>query len=181
MATTEPQTTIEDLERLADSECRYDLIRGELIEMPPAGGEHGEIAAGIIGRLWSHVTANKLGRVYTSETGFLLARAPDVVLAPDAAVVLTERVPVRRPGYYEVSPDLVVEVVSPNDSASYVQRKVLEYLNAGVRMVWIVYPEQQTISVYEPGDRVRFLTRDATLDGGDVLPGFSVLVAQIFE
>lgn len=180
-ATTERQYTIEDLERIRDRVCRYDLIRGELIELPPADGEHGEIAAGIIGRLWSHVSADKLGRVYTSETGFLLRRNPDVVRAPDAAVIRAERVPERQPGFYEVSPDLVVEVVSPSDSASYVQSKVLECLNAGVRMVWVVFPEQQTISIYERSGKVRFLSVDDTLDGDDVLPGFSVPVAQIFE
>lgn len=181
MATTKQPATIHDLEMLPDSECRYDLIRGELFEMAPAGGAHGEIAAEIIGRLWSHVTTNDLGRVYTSETGFVLARDPDVVLGPDAAFIQQSRVPDRQRGFYEIAPDLAVEVVSPNDTASYVQSKVKEYLAAGVRMVWIVDPERQSVTIYEEAGLVRFLGSDEVLDGGDVLPGFSVPVADIFE
>jgi Uma2 family endonuclease len=157
------------------------LIRGELIEMAPAGGAHGEIAAGIIGRLWAHVTENKLGRVYTSETGFVLAREPDVVHGPDAAVVRSERVPARQRGFYEVAPDLTVEVMSPDDSYHYVHGKVMEYLEAGVRLVWVVDPERQTITVYQADRSGQILTIDDALDGGDVLPGFTVPVARIFE
>ncbi len=181
MATTKPSATIKDLEQLCDSERRFDLIRGELIEMAPAGGVHGEITAGIIGRLWAHVTENDLGRVYTSETGFVLAREPDVVLGPDAAFVRRERVPERQRGFYVVAPDLTVKVMVPNDSYHYVHGKVMEYLDAGVRLVWIVDPDRQRIAVYRADRSGQILTSEDTLDGADVLPGFSVPVARIFE
>ncbi len=181
MATIEHNATVEDLERLGDTGWRYDLIRGELIEMPPAGGAHGEIAAGVVGRLWAHVTTNDLGRVYTSETGFLLGRRPDVVLAPDAAFIRTERVPARQEGFYEVAPDLVVEVISPNDPAPYVQNKVMAFLDAGVRLVWVVEPSGETVTEYLADNTARILRAGEILDGGDVLPGFRVLVADIFS
>jgi Uma2 family endonuclease len=180
MATVKSPATIEDLERLVDSECRYDLIRGELIEMAPAGGAHGEIAAGIIGRLGNHVTANQLGRVYTSETGFVLARQPDVVLASDAAFISSDRVPERQCGFYEIAPDLTIEIMPLDDSFRYLRGKVMEYLDAGVRLVWIVDPERQTITTYEADRTARILTINDTLDSGDVLPGLSVPVADIF-
>lgn len=181
MAMTEQFMTAEDVEQLRDTECRYDLIRGKLVEMAHAGGYHGEIAGGIVGRLWVHAHSNQLGTVYASETGFVLARNPDVVLGPDAAFIQRDRVPERQQGYYEIAPDLVVEVVSPNDSNRYVTDKVMEYLDNGVKLVWIVDPERQIVTVYHADRSARIVTSDETLDGEDVLPGFSVQVAELFR
>lgn len=180
MVTTKGRYTVEELEHICDSKHRYDLIRGEIVKMAPAGGYHGKIAANVIGYLWWHASNEGLGDVYTSETGFVLARDPDVLLAPDAAFITQARVPTDQQGFYEIAPDLAVEVVSPNDSATHIQQKVAEYLAAGVRLVWIIYPESKTISVYDNAGTVRFLGTDHQLDGGDVLPGFGVPVAEIF-
>lgn len=181
MASIQGQMTVHELAALAGNDGRYDLIRGDLLEMAPAGGEHGEIAAGIIGRLWAHATANDLGRVYTSETGFVFARDPDTVLAPDAAFIRKERVPERTTGFYEIAPDLVVEVVSPGDSAHYVSTKVMEFLNGGVWVVWIVDPSVNTITVYRRDLSAQILTQSDLLDGGDIIPDFTVAVADIFS
>ncbi len=181
MASIKQPATVQDLLNLVETDYRYDLIRGELVEMAPAGGAHGEIAAGIIGRLWVHTTANDLGRVYTSETGFVFSHHPDTVLAPDAAFIRSDRVPDRKSGFYEIAPDLVVEVLSPGDSARYVADKVMEYLDAGVRVIWIVDPPRRAVTVYRQDRSARILTSADELDGGDVLPGLSISVAAIFE
>lgn len=114
MATTKLMTA-EDLWQLDDSEHRYDLIRGELIQMSPAGAEHGELAMTIGGFLWSHARKHRLGKTYGAETGFILARDPDVVLAPDAAFVQAGRITseMDETRFLEIAPDLVVEIVPP--------------------------------------------------------------------
>lgn len=174
--------TAGELERLGDYRYRYDLIRGRVHRLAPAGGEHGEIAGEVAGRLWAHVAPRQLGRVYGAETGFLLARDPDVVLAPDAAFVRADRLPPRaeRRGFLRLAPDLAVEIVSPSEREADVAQKVREYLAAGVRLVWVLYPLRRTVLVYEPGATVRTLRAADELDGGDVLPEFRVRVADLF-
>jgi len=129
-----------------------------------------------------YVSQHKLGQVLAAETGFKIHVDPDTVRAPDVAFVAKERIPpadVPR-GYWELSPDLVVEVVSPNDSAADVQDKVEEWLNAGVHRVWVVYPDTQTIHVYRSLKEVNVLKAGDTLDGEGMLPGFSSAVEEIF-
>lgn len=174
-------STADALEQLEDDGCRYDLIRGELYQMAPAGGEHGAISAEIAYHISSFVRPRSLGPVYAAETGFRLA--DDTVLAPDAAFVRAERLPplAERRGFLRVVPDLVVEVVSPSDRARYVSDKVLEYLEAGVRLVWLVEPIRQTVTVYAADRTARVLRVGDTLDGGEVLPGFSLPLAELFQ
>lgn len=183
MATTERLVTIEEIERLRDNEGRYDLIRGKLVEMAPAGFDHGDIALAIGGELRTFARRTGLGRAAGAETGFILARDPDVLLAPDASFVLTDRLPPRheRKQFLELAPDLAVEVMSPNDSVRYVTDKVMEFLDAGVRLVWVVDPDRETVTVYRSDRTARIFSVEETLDGGDVLPGFSLRVAEIFE
>ncbi|CAN5664223.1 Uma2 family endonuclease [soil metagenome] len=183
MGTAKQSTTIENLEQLPESESRFELIRGELIPMPPAGFDHGDIALAIGTALRIYAREHQLGRVAGAETGYVLSEDPDIMLAPDASFVLTERLPPRdeRRRFLRLAPDLAVEVVSPNDSASYVQSKVKEYLEASVRLVWIVDPETQSVTIYDSSGGVRFLGIDDQLDGADVLPGFSVPIAEIFD
>jgi Uma2 family endonuclease len=182
MATIKSPATIEDLERLGDTECRYDLIRGELIEMPPTGFEHGDIALAIGTELRLFAQRTGLGRAAGSEAGYVLSEDPPVLLAPDASFVLNERLPERseRRRFLRLAPDLAVEVVSPSDPARYVHQKVTEYLEAGVRLVWVIEPDRRTITIHEANLPSRTLTVDNILDGGDVLPAFSVAVADIF-
>lgn len=182
MATTE-QVTAEDLARMSDDECRYDLIRGEIIRVAPAGFEHGDIALAIGAELRTFAKQQQLGRVVGAETGFILARDPDVVLAPDAAFVRSDRLPPEgeREGFLPLAPDLAVEVVSPSDNESHVNDKVMEYLDAGVQLIWIVYPRRHTVTVYTTDRRGRILTDDETLDGGDVLPGLQIPLTDIFN
>lgn len=181
MATTQ-QMTAEDLARIEEP-GRYDLIRGEIIYMPPAGGDHGEYGNNIGGFVWMYVRQHRLGKTFNSETGFLLSRDPDTVLVPDSAFVSTERLPAKadRRGFMPVAPDLAVEVVSPSDRDARVTQKAITYLEAGTRFVWVVYPDLQIVKVYTPDLNARILRADDILDGGDVLPGFELQVAEIFE
>lgn len=162
---------------------RVELVRGELIAIAPAGFEHGSVALTIAALLHTFVRQHKLGVVCAAETGFVLARSPDTVRAPDAAFVSGERAAqqMHKAGFFEGPPDLAVEVVSPGDTADGVEEKVLEYLRAGTRLVWVVRPRTATVTVYRSLKQVFVLTRGDALEGDDVLPGFAVPVAAIFE
>ena len=162
---------------------RYELISGELKTMSPAGSRHGRIAMRIGSRLEQVVDRDKLGATFTAETGFVLSRNPDTVRAPDAAFVAAARVPAGGlpEGYFPGAPDLAVEVISPSEAAAEIQSKVTEYFAAGSRLVWIVYPNVRQVVVYRTARASLALSADDTLDGGDLLPGFSCRVSELFE
>lgn len=174
--------TIEELEKMPQTDARVELVEGEIIKMPPAGHEHGEIAGNIFAAMHAFIRKNKLGKVYAAETGFILHRNPDTVRAPDAAFVTAERAEKTegKEGFFPGPPDLAVEVISPNDSDEDVEAKVLDYLQAGTRLLWIIRPRTRTITVYRSRQDIRLLTAEDTLDGADVLPGFSVPVRELF-
>lgn len=161
----------------------YELINGRLVEMSPAGYEHGSVAAVIIYFLVEYARRTKRGRVQTSETGFRTRRDDRTVRAPDAAFMPYTKVPEteRFQGYLDIAPDLVVEVISPHDSAEAVEAKTQEWLDFGVRMVWNCYPSSQRIHIFRSGLKSEILTVNDTLEGGDILPGFRVEVSAFFE
>jgi Uma2 family endonuclease len=168
---------------MPDDGFRYELVKGDLIRMSPAGDEHGRVAMNLAGPLHHHVSTNKLGVVYAAETGFKLESGPDTVRAPDVAFVSNERLELTGTprSYRECAPDLVVEVLSPGDSASEVQAKVAQWLQADARMVWVVSPKLRTITAYRSlTDIVVFSERD-TIDGSSVVPGFRLPVAEVFQ
>lgn len=176
--------TAEELLNMPDDGTRRELVKGELREMAPAGNEHGYVAGEIFGELRNHVKANGLGRTYTAETGFKISSDPDTVRAPDAAFVgqaRLERIG-EVSGYWPGVPDLVVEVVSPNDKSSEVLDKALDWLEAGCRMVLVAHPERRAVTVYRSREDIRVLTADAgdVVDGADVVPGWRLSLAEIF-
>jgi Uma2 family endonuclease len=132
--------------------------------------------------LTQHARLYDLGVVYAAETGFQLRQNPDTVRAADAAFVAKSRIPAKGEpeGFWAIAPDLVVEVVSASDTASGVQSKVADWLRAGCRLVWVVYPDTQSVTEYRSLAEVQVLTADQTLEGGDVLPGFKCGVSEIF-
>jgi Uma2 family endonuclease len=138
--------TAEELLRKPDDGFRYELVRGELRKMSPAGSEYGAIAFNVGRLLGNHVVERRLGQVYAAETGFKLASDPDTVRAPDAAFVSRERVETAEHlmGYWPGAPDLAVEVVSPGDTHTQVVEKALAWLGEGSRMVLVVDPGQHT-------------------------------------
>jgi Uma2 family endonuclease len=182
MSLTIQTTTADDLLRMRDDGFRYELVRGELRKMSPAGHKHGRIAGNITASLGPHVVANQLGRVYVADAGFLIASDPDTVRAPDAAFVSQKRLDEVGDveGYWPGAPDLLVEVISPGDTYTEVEEKVLEWLEAGARMVVVVNPRKHAVTVYRSLTDIVVLTENDTLDGGDVVPGWTMAVKEIF-
>ena len=174
-------TTAEELLDMPDDGYRYELVRGELRKMAPAGSEHGDISADIHGSLHPYVRANNLGKTRIAEPGFILERAPDSVRAPDIAFVRRERIEAigRTTRYWPEAPDLAIEVISPNDRYSEVNEKVADWLAAGTRMVVVANPRNRTVNVHTP-DNTTTLTMGDTLDGGDVVPGWQMPLTDIF-
>ncbi len=174
--------TADQLLRRRDDGFRYELVRGELKKMAPAGGPHGKVANRANWRLTNHVEAHQLGVVFAAETGFRIATNPDTVRAPDVAFVSRERIEKMGvpEGYWPGAPDLVVEVISPSDTFSEVEEKVLDWLAAGCKMVIVIDPRKHTASVYR-GPNARLLTAADTLSGDDVVPGWSVPVKELFD
>lgn len=181
VATETRSMTAADLLALGDAAGRCELVRGELVTLAPAGAEHGELAATVVAALVEWNRRHRAGRVTGAETGILLARDPDTVRAPDAAYISRERLGGPLPkGYLEVPPDLVVEVVSPSDRQAEVLAKVGQWLDFGVPMVWLVWPEPRRVWVWRSGHEIETLAEGDTIDGGAVLPGFSLAVSEVF-
>jgi len=175
--------TVDEFERLPDDGWRSELVRGRVVREPPAGFRHGTIASRVYGPLLRFVEEHGLGEVVSAETGFVLFEDPPTVRAPDIAFVSHARLPADGPptGFGPFAPDLTVEIVSPSNTLSEVQGKVLDYLEAGSTAVWVIDPPSRTVTVYHaPGD-IRLLRVDDVIDGGEALPGFSLEVARIFE
>lgn len=178
---TEDILTLDEFARQADEASRMELVRGRLVREPTAGFEHGAMALHIGQRLREFVVREKLGLVVGAETGFVLFEDPPTVRAPDAAFVAEERLPENRTGYARLAPDLAVEVVSPSNTVTQMQDKVCDFLDAGTRMVWVIDPRRRTVMVYCSRPEIGLLTEDEELDGGDVLPGFRLPVAELFD
>ena len=175
--------TAEQLYALPDDGLRYELLRGTLVSEPVPGRVHGRTVARISKLLSNFVDRNRLGVVYTGDTGFVLARQPDTVRGPDVAFLSNERereTENQRP-YILGAPDLAVEVVSPSDRTREVLGKVSDYLAAGSRIVWVVNPVREEVSVFRSPFAPRGLAGTDVLEGEDVLPGLSVTIAEIFE
>ena len=174
--------TAEQLLEMPDDGYHYELLKGELVMAPPPGSEHGEITMNLAAPLHRHVKSNQLGVVYAAETGFKLASNPDTVRAPDIAFVRREFINQhgRVSGYLSGAPDLVVEVLSPSDTFGEIESKVAQWLDSGARMVWVVSPKLHTVTVYRSLTGIVTLTEKDSLDGGDVVPGFEIKLADIF-
>ena len=181
-ATTE-LLTAEDLLRLNSQGIKGELIRGVLCETVSAGAEHSFIGIRVGGEIDRHARRHRLGRVGGTDGGVLIQRGPDTVREPDVFFVSAEKLPldVRVQGYLEVIPELVVEIVSPSDRQEAVNDKTLMWLSLGVLIVVEVYPAERAVMVHRPGASAVTLTGDDALDGGDVLPGFSLPLSEIFD
>jgi Uma2 family endonuclease len=173
----------EDLLEMDDEGIAFELNDDGTLEERAMSNRSSEVGATFLRIIGIYVYSQKLGRVFGSD--LLMRFWPDFprrVRSPDVAFVAAGRIPVDAPdaGFLEIPPDLIVEVSSPNDIADKVERKVREYLDGGVRLLWVVYPETRTVLVRRPGGADTTLTEDDMLEGEDVLPGFSVPVRDLF-
>jgi Uma2 family endonuclease len=182
MSTTLQQVTADELFARRKDGFRYELVKGELRKMSPAGSEHGAIIVNITLLLGQYVKANSLGVCFGAETGFKIASDPDTVRAPDVAFVRRERIPESgiTKKFWPGAPDLAVEVLSPGDSLEEVEEKVEDWLSAGTRAVWVVSPKRRGVTVYRSMTDVTRLSEADELDGGDVVQGFRCKVSEIF-
>ncbi len=179
MASASTSTTL-TAEKLLAVAGRCELVEGVLRMMNPAGAEHGIIAAEIVALLREYRVVNG-GRIFAAETGFLLARDPDTVRAPDAAYATpahAERVG-RVAGYWPGAPDLAVEVVSPGDTYTEVHEKALGWLTGGAAVVLVVDPDAQHVTRYRSSDDVVVLSDGQSVDCDPAMPGFRPPVAAL--
>jgi Uma2 family endonuclease len=183
MTLREQLYTVEEfwkIARLPENEGRrLELDEGVIVEMASSSPKNTVIAGRIIYYLNGHVIPNNLGYVMVPDGGFKLASGK--ARQPDAAFVSKTRLP-QLPREFNIAPDLAVEVVSENED---VFKKAHEYLRAGTQLVWAVYPDEQTVYVLRLDEDGRLHSQpfpiDATLDGGEVLPGFMLPVRDIFS
>ena len=182
MTTATQLLTADDLWNMPDQGGHAELVKGEMRPMSPAGYHHGLVTMRLAAPLHQFVRSQKLGDLVAAETGFVISRDPDTVRAPDIAFVTSERIPKSgRPAKYWIGPpDLVVETMSPSDTVFDVDEKVQEWLSAGARLVWVVNPRQQIVTVYRPGNTAQILAVGSMLDGEDVVPGFRIAVSELF-
>lgn len=174
--------TIEEYLNLPeDDTVRDELVRGRLVREPRPGGRHGWLVSELAFRLESYARKRGLGRAVV-ESGFVLAEDPPTVRGPDLAFLAADGLPPDGPptGFWRRAPDLAVEVVSPSNTAAEIQRKVLEYLAAGTRLVWVVDPQTRSVTTYRSRKDARVLTEGDPLDGGAVVPGFRIDLAELF-
>ena len=170
-----------DYWHLPDNGMQRALVRGEVVETVPPGGRHGVIAAIVCGllRLWAR--SGPRGAVGV-ESGFVLGRNPDTVRAPDVFYVRPQRIPAGGipDAFWELAPDLAVEIVSPSETAEEVREKVRDYLVAGTPLVWVIYPRAQEVVVQSADGLARTFGIRDTLSAPEVLPGFSCPVGEFF-
>jgi Uma2 family endonuclease len=161
---------------------KEELVRGVIVSTPAAVFRHGECQGTAGALIRQFVKSNRMGRV-TVGSGVVTETNPDTVRGPDVSYYSAERLPLDATPvvYANVAPDLCVEVRSPSNTKERMTAKVREYFACGVRTVWVIDPEDRTVTVYRQAGDGRVLWEDAILTGEDVLPGFSCKVAELFE
>lgn len=182
MSTVTRLITAEELFRMPDNGGRCELVDGEIVQMEPPGAMHGFVSMSLQRLLLNYVEARGLGVGFASETGFIVSRNPDSVLAPDGAFVRQERIDALGipAEYFPEAPALVIEVRSKEDTSAKLAAKMERWLAAGVELGWAVDPKARSVTVYHPTRERRTLTGDEVLSGEQVVPGFECRVADLF-
>lgn len=175
--------TADDLLEMYSQGIKGELIRGVLHKTVAMGGLHGDIAGALCGEIRAYVRPRRMGRVGGTDVGILLERNPDTVREPDIYYISADKLPLdlQVSGYFDVVPDMVAEIYSPNDRPRDFDAKIQMWLDFGVRMVLVIYPQTRTITTHQPGLPPVTLGYDDTLDGGDVIPGFQCPMRDIFD
>lgn len=174
---------------------RFELVRGEVRPTRPTSGGHGTVSMNLVGRLWLYVDQHELGQVFGDNVGFVLPLPPemarrsldgelrDTVRSPDAAFVRRERIPAGGfgEGWVRLAPDFAVEVLSPDETATETDEKLEDYRAAGTALLWVVHPGRRRVTVHAAHAPTRWVHSGDTLDGGDVIPGFTIAVDVLFK
>ena len=181
MTTKQKLITADELLLMPRDGSRYELIRGVLVEKMPPGYSHGVVVSRIDYALAHYAESHDYGATGSGEPGYRLDRDPDTVRAPHISWIAPDRVPVGLQGYPGFAPDLAVEVKSPSNSNPEMAAKAAMWLSYGSREVWVADPESTSITVHRPGAIPETLGEDETLDGGDLLPGFTTPVWRLFR
>jgi len=159
---------------------RVELVRGVLVVHEPPGYEHGRITAELGFLLATHIKETRAGQLLIGDSGFKVAADPDTVRGPDIAFLRSERLPdPHTRGFPALGPDLVVEVHSPSDRPGETLAKVGDWLEGGVRLVWVIDPARRLTQVYRQDGSTATIRETEPLDGEDVLPGFACPLASI--
>ncbi len=174
--------TAEDLLDFQNPPWQHELVQGVLYRMPPTGDEHGYVTGNFFGWLFQHVKTNQLGELFAAETGYVVQTNPDSVIAPDCSYIAKDRWSTNQltGKYLRIAPDLVAEIVSPNDRPREVQEKVERWLQFGVRAVVVIDPKSQTVTVHQSLDQKTIYGLDNTIDLNFVVPGFSLPMRHLF-
>lgn len=186
MSTPEPPNsplmTAEELEGYPIRDKQTELIRGRLVVREPPGSFHGAIASNLNCFLGEFVRRNGLGVVFAQDTGFKIAADPDTVRAPDVAFLGREQLGRLTPrGYAPVAPDLVAEVLSPDDRPAEVLAKVSDWLAGGTRLVWVIDPMREEARIYREDGTISLIAAGGILEGESVVPGFACSVAEVLR
>ncbi len=172
--------TGEELARIGDI-GRCELVEGRIVVLTPTGWLHGDYEWRFGHALGGFVAEHRLGRVLVGEVGIYTRRDPDTVRGADVVFISHERLAqLKSANFLDVAPELIVEILSPEDRWSEVKQKLREYFSIGVVMVWVADPSDKTVSVYRSLTDVRILGESDLLTGEEVLPGFSTSVAPLF-
>jgi Uma2 family endonuclease len=179
--TTKKIWTDEELMQLPKDGYKYELVDGDIVRTS-AGVRHGHISGHLACQLDVYIEAHKIGVVLDSSTGFRMksgnVRSPDVsFVAKERLVGMTEA----PEGFFEGAPDLAVEVLSPDDKMKNVLKKLAEYFDNGTRLAWVVNPKDEIVLEYRSPESATILTDSDILDGGEVVPGFTLPIATLFE
>ncbi len=173
--------SIDDLDQFPDDGKRRELVHGRVVEWEVTTGYHGWMLAALTHLLRSHVMERRLGLVEAADSLIMIQGSRYDARGPDVAFFARGRIPrdLKAPAS-ATAPDFVIEILSPSDRAVDVQEKVLDWLRAGVRLLWFVNPETGTTTVYY-GGRVHGVGAEEVLDGADVAPGFSVRLRDLYD
>ena len=181
-ASFEPtRVTAEQLPHVRVPDKCTELVRGRLVVREPPSTEHGRIQANLSYFITDYARRHRLGIVFGQDTGFRIESNPDTVRAPDVAFLRHERATeIPRRGYASLAPDLVAEIISPDDRPGEYLAKVAQWLDAGSMLVWVIDPQRAEARVYRPDGSLTIVGPDGRLDGEALLPGFVCALADIF-
>ncbi len=168
---------------LSDFEDLFEVVDGQRLELKPMGAHEVLLASALFEFLAPYARQQKLGQV-VSEMLFVLDATRDLKRRPDLAFVSYPRWRESTPGRedaWNAVPDLAIEIISRSNTAETVDDKIVEYFQAGVRLVWVIFPNTRRVYVYQSSREASVLEADQELDGGDVLPGFRLRIQSLFD